>query len=44
MSWWAFLHGVSVLKSGVHATLAGVAVGFAIPLARYKGATLAKNL
>jgi Na+:H+ antiporter, NhaA family len=28
---------VCVLKSGVHATLAGVAVGFAIPLARHEG-------
>jgi NhaA family Na+:H+ antiporter len=28
---------VCVLKSGVHATLAGVAVGLAIPLARYEG-------
>jgi Na+:H+ antiporter, NhaA family len=28
---------VCVLKSGVHATLAGVAVGFAIPLGRHKG-------
>jgi Na+:H+ antiporter, NhaA family len=28
---------VCVLKSGVHATLAGVAVGFAMPLARQKG-------
>jgi NhaA family Na+:H+ antiporter len=31
---------VCVLKSGVHATLAGVAVGFAIPLARHEGASL----
>jgi Na+:H+ antiporter, NhaA family len=31
---------VCVLKSGVHATLAGVAVGFAIPLARQKGESL----
>jgi Na+:H+ antiporter, NhaA family len=31
---------VCVLKSGVHATLAGVAVGFAIPLAREKGESL----
>jgi NhaA family Na+:H+ antiporter len=31
---------VCVLKSGVHATLAGVAVGFAIPLARHEGESL----
>ncbi len=31
---------VCVLKSGVHATLAGVAVAFAIPLARHEGASL----
>src|SRR6202521_5540126 len=31
---------VCVLKSGVHATLAGVAVGFAIPLARHDGESL----
>jgi Na+:H+ antiporter, NhaA family len=31
---------VCVLKSGVHATLAGVAVGFAMPLARYNGESL----
>jgi Na+:H+ antiporter, NhaA family len=31
---------VCVLKSGVHATLAGVAVGFAIPLARRDGESL----
>jgi len=31
---------VCVLKSGVHATLAGVAVGFAIPLARQEGESL----
>jgi NhaA family Na+:H+ antiporter len=31
---------VCVLRSGVHATLAGVAVGFAIPLARRKGESL----
>jgi NhaA family Na+:H+ antiporter len=31
---------VCVQKSGVHATLAGVAVGFAIPLARSKGESL----
>jgi NhaA family Na+:H+ antiporter len=29
---------VCVLKSGVHATLAGVAVGFAMPLTRHEGA------
>jgi len=32
-----------VLKSGVHATLAGVALGFAIPLAAIKGRSLAKS-
>jgi NhaA family Na+:H+ antiporter len=31
---------VCVLKSGVHATLAGVAVGFAMPLAPHKGESL----
>ena len=31
---------VCVLKSGVHATLAGVAVGFAIPLTRHGGESL----
>jgi NhaA family Na+:H+ antiporter len=31
---------VCVLKSGVHATLAGVAVGFAMPLARHEGESL----
>jgi NhaA family Na+:H+ antiporter len=31
---------VCVLKSGVHATLAGVAVGFAIPMARHEGESL----
>jgi NhaA family Na+:H+ antiporter len=31
---------VCVLKSGVHATLAGVAVSFAIPLARHQGESL----
>ena len=31
---------VWLLKSGVHATLAGVAVGFAIPLARQEGESL----
>ena len=36
---------VAVLKSGVHATLAGVALGFAIPLAPdYKGRSRAKDL
>ena len=31
---------VCVLKSGVHATLAGVAVGFAVPMARHEGESL----
>jgi NhaA family Na+:H+ antiporter len=31
---------VCVLKSGVHATLAGVAVGFAMPLTRHDGESL----
>ena len=35
---------VCVLKSGVHATLAGVAVGFAIPLARYEGESLLEQV
>ncbi len=35
---------VCVLKSGVHATLAGVAVGFAIPLARYEGESLLEHV
>ena len=35
---------VCVLKSGVHATLAGVAVGFAIPLARHDGESLLERL
>jgi len=35
---------VCVLKSGVHATLAGVAVGFAIPLARREGESLLKQV
>jgi NhaA family Na+:H+ antiporter len=39
---------ISVLKSGVHATLAGVALGFAIPLARHgkpgKSAQLERTL
>ena len=35
---------VCVLKSGVHATLAGVAVGFAIPLAREKGESLLEQV
>jgi NhaA family Na+:H+ antiporter len=35
---------VCVLKSGVHATLAGVAVGFAIPLARQKGESLLERV
>jgi NhaA family Na+:H+ antiporter len=35
---------VCVLKSGVHATLAGVAVGFAIPLARHDGEGLLEQV
>jgi NhaA family Na+:H+ antiporter len=35
---------VCVLKSGVHATLAGVAVGFAIPLARHEGESLLEQV
>jgi len=35
---------VCVLKSGVHATLAGVAVGFAIPLARRGGESLLERV
>jgi NhaA family Na+:H+ antiporter len=35
---------VCVLKSGVHATLAGVAVGFAIPLARQEGESLLEQV
>jgi NhaA family Na+:H+ antiporter len=35
---------VCVLKSGVHATLAGVAVGFAIPLARHQGESLLEQV
>ena len=35
---------VCVLKSGVHATLAGVAVGFAIPLARHEGESLLEHV
>jgi len=35
---------VCVLKSGVHATLAGVAVGFAIPLARHDGESLLERV
>ena len=34
---------VCVLKSGVHATLAGVAVGFAMPLARHEGESLLEH-
>jgi len=34
---------VSVLKSGVHATLAGVAVGFAIPMTRHDGESLLEH-
>jgi len=35
---------VCVLKSGVHATLAGVAVGLAIPLARHEGGSLLEDV
>jgi Na+:H+ antiporter, NhaA family len=35
---------VCVLKSGVHATLAGVAVGLAIPLARHKGESVLEQV
>jgi len=35
---------VCVLKSGVHATLAGVAVGLAIPLARHEGQSLLEEV
>ena len=35
---------VCVLKSGVHATLAGVAVGFAIPLTRHGGESLLEQI
>jgi NhaA family Na+:H+ antiporter len=34
---------VCVLKSGVHATLAGVAVGFAMPLTRHEGESLLEH-
>jgi NhaA family Na+:H+ antiporter len=34
---------VCVLKSGVHATLAGVAVGFAMPLTRHSGESLLEH-
>jgi Na+:H+ antiporter, NhaA family len=34
---------VCVLKSGVHATLAGVAVGFAIPMTRHDGESLLEH-
>ncbi|MGV7216040.1 Na+/H+ antiporter NhaA [Bradyrhizobium sp. UFLA05-112] len=34
---------VCVLKSGVHATLAGVAVGFAMPLTKYDGHSLLED-
>lgn len=34
---------VCVLKSGVHATLAGVAVGFAMPLTRHDGRSLLED-
>lgn len=35
---------VCVLQSGVHATLAGVAVGFAIPLARHEGESMLEQV
>ena len=35
---------VCVLKSGVHATLAGVAVGFAIPMTRHDGESLLDHI
>jgi NhaA family Na+:H+ antiporter len=35
---------VCVLKSGVHATLAGVAVGFSIPLTRHDGESLLEHV
>lgn len=35
---------ICVLKSGVHATLAGVAVGFAVPLARQDGKSLLTDM
>jgi NhaA family Na+:H+ antiporter len=35
---------ICVLKSGVHATLAGVAVGFAIPLARHEEESLLEQV
>jgi len=35
--------GVCVLKSGVHATLAGVAVGLAMPLTRRDGHSLLED-
>jgi NhaA family Na+:H+ antiporter len=34
---------IAVLKSGVHATLAGVAVGFAIPTTRHEGKSLLEH-
>jgi NhaA family Na+:H+ antiporter len=34
---------IAVLKSGVHATLAGVAVGFAIPMTRHDGESLLEH-
>jgi NhaA family Na+:H+ antiporter len=35
---------VAVLKSGVHATLAGVALGFALPLAKHGGRSLLRKV